>query len=67
VVAQRGFNRTAVLVHVLAIAAGLVVGWFVMDRITPDLPSAKPPGVVCAGPHAQHLASARCRPLPPGT
>jgi hypothetical protein len=42
VVAQGGFNRTAVLVHALAIAAGLLAGWFVMDRITPDFPTDDP-------------------------
>lgn len=41
-VAQGGFNRTAILVHALAIAAGLLAGWFVMDRITPDLPTEDP-------------------------
>jgi hypothetical protein len=39
VVTEGGFNPIPVLVHLLAIAAGLFVGWIVMDRITPDLPA----------------------------
>ena len=41
-VAERRFNSTAIIVHVLAIAAGLLAGWFVMDRITPDFPTEDP-------------------------
>ena len=36
------FNPIAIIVHALAIAAGLFVGWIVMERISPDFPSAEP-------------------------
>jgi hypothetical protein len=42
VATESGFNPIPIIVHALAIAAGLVVGWIVMDRITPDFPSADP-------------------------
>ncbi len=39
---EGAYNPIPIVVHVLAIVAGLVVGWFVMDRITPDFPTADP-------------------------
>jgi hypothetical protein len=40
------FNPVVVLVHLMAIAIGLLGGWIVMDRITPDgLASSAEPGV----------------------
>ena len=33
-----GFNPVAVLVHLVAIAAGIYLGLLVMNRIVPDLP-----------------------------
>jgi hypothetical protein len=46
VATEGALNPIPILVHVLAIAAGLIVGWLVMDRITPDFPSADTePGV----------------------
>jgi hypothetical protein len=36
-------NPTAVIVHVVAIAVGLVLGWITMDAIAPDQPSATDP------------------------
>ena len=39
---EGALNPIPILVHVLAIAAGLVVGWIAMDRITPDFPTAGP-------------------------
>jgi hypothetical protein len=39
---EGAFNPIPILVHALAIAAGLLVGWIVMDRIAPDFPSADP-------------------------
>jgi hypothetical protein len=39
---EGAFNPIPILVHALAIAAGLFVGWIVMDRITPNFPSADP-------------------------
>lgn len=36
------FNPIPVLVHTLAIAAGLFAGWIAMDRITPDFPTGDP-------------------------
>jgi hypothetical protein len=39
-------NPTAVIVHVVAIAVGLFLGWLAMDAITPDAPSATEPGAV---------------------
>lgn len=39
---EGAFNPIPILVHAIAIAAGLFVGWIVMDRITPDFPSANP-------------------------
>ena len=45
-----GFNPTAVLVHLVAIALGLYLGWIAMDRISPDLPDASvEPGVSATG------------------
>ena len=35
---DRRFNPVAVLVHVVAIALGLYLGWIVMEGISPDLP-----------------------------
>ena len=44
--AEGALNPIPIIVHVLAIAAGLFVGWMVMDRITPDFPTADTePGV----------------------
>ncbi len=41
-----GFNPVAVIVHVLAIAAGLYLGFLAMDSIAPNLPpEALEPGV----------------------
>ena len=37
-----GFNPIPVLVHVVAIAAGIFLGLQAMDAIAPDLPSAEP-------------------------
>jgi hypothetical protein len=39
---EGALNPIPILVHVLAIAAGLFVGWIVMDRITPNFPTADP-------------------------
>ena len=39
---EGGFNPIPIIVHVLAIAAGLFAGWIVMDRITPDFSTADP-------------------------
>jgi hypothetical protein len=39
---EGAFNPIPILVHLLAIAAGLTVGWIVMDRITPNFPTADP-------------------------
>ena len=38
-VSEGALNPIPILVHLVAIAAGLFVGWTVMDRITPDFPS----------------------------
>jgi hypothetical protein len=43
---ESGFNPVPVLVHVVAIAVGLYLGFVVMDAIAPDLPGADvEPGV----------------------
>jgi len=39
---EGALNPIPIIVHALAIAAGLFVGWIAMDRITPDFPSADP-------------------------
>jgi hypothetical protein len=38
VATETGFNPIPVLIHLVAIAVGLYLGWLVMERITPDLP-----------------------------
>ena len=43
---ESGFNPIPVIVHALAIAAGLYLGWLAMGAIAPDLPDASvEPGV----------------------
>ena len=43
---ERGFSPVAVVVHVVAIALGLYLGWVVMEGISPDLPDPSvEPGV----------------------
>jgi hypothetical protein len=42
VATEGAYNPIPIVVHVLGIVAGLVLGWFVMDRITPDFPTADP-------------------------
>ena len=37
---ERSFNPVPVLVHLVAIAVGLYLGWQVMDSVSPDLPGA---------------------------
>lgn len=39
---EGALNPIPIIVHVLAIAAGLLVGFLVMDRITPDFSTADP-------------------------
>jgi hypothetical protein len=41
-VAERTFSPIAVVVHAVAIIAGLLVGWQVMAKITPDIPTEEP-------------------------
>ena len=58
-----GFNPTAVLVHLVAIALGLYLGWIAMDRISPDLPDASvEPGVSTTGEVAGDDAHSLFRP-----
>ena len=58
-----GFNPTAVLVHLVAIALGLYLGWIAMDRISPDLPDASvEPGVSATGEVAGDDAQSLFRP-----
>lgn len=43
---ERSFSPTAVIVHLVAIALGLYLGWIAMQAITPDLPdNSVEPGV----------------------
>ena len=43
---ESGFNPVPVLVHLVAIAVGLYLGFLAMDAITPDLPGESvEPGV----------------------
>ncbi|HEX2128161.1 MAG TPA: hypothetical protein VHF58_02985 [Solirubrobacterales bacterium] len=43
---ESGFNPTAFLVHALAIAAGIYLGFLAMDAIAPDFPAeSEAPGV----------------------
>ena len=39
---EGALNPIPILVHAIAIAVGLFVGWIVMDRITPNFPTADP-------------------------
>jgi hypothetical protein len=39
VATEGAFNPIPLLVHVIAIALGLYLGWIVMDRVSPDLPA----------------------------
>jgi hypothetical protein len=39
------FNPTAVLVHLIAIALGVYLGWTLMEAISPELPDSVEPGV----------------------
>jgi hypothetical protein len=46
VVSEASFNPVALIVHLLALAAGLLGGWQAMSAITPDLPGeGTEPGV----------------------
>ena len=61
-----GFNPIAVLVHLVAIALGLYLGWIAMDRISPDLPDASvEPGV--SSPRARSPATTPSRCFAPPT
>lgn len=62
---ESGFNPVPLLVHVLAIALGLYLGWVVMGALSPDLPddsagagvgSSSAPRVVAGGDRAPALA-----------
>lgn len=39
---EGAFNPIPILVHVLAIISGLLLGWYVMDLVSPDFPSGDP-------------------------
>jgi hypothetical protein len=52
VATEGGFNPVPILVHILGIVAGLVLGWYVMDRITPDFPTADPGVESSSAPHS---------------
>jgi hypothetical protein len=41
---EGALNPIPIVVHALGIVAGLLLGWYVMDRVSPDFPDS-PPGV----------------------